>query len=175
MAERRDIISRKIQINRVKQMMSRMEGIEALEMDENGENILLAERYLSYTRAVYAQDGPSPCSRLPHRSSERRIVSWILENMCLDGSQTYFFLCYGIWVKIRFSDLWAGVKSLWEHYGPCVKGFLLSDAEVSRFMEVSADSRDEENYVMDIWNCEKEVPVMPDSRDFQNERKQGGK
>ncbi len=56
------------------------------------------------------------------------------------------------------TDLFLAIKSLWEHdvskqgnLNIGTFGFLLADAKWSCIMETGCDSRDEYNYLIDIW------------------------
>ncbi|MDE6710088.1 MAG: hypothetical protein K2J76_06335, partial [Oscillospiraceae bacterium] len=67
--------------------------------------------------------------------------------MGLKEGAEYFFYC-GLWVQIRIQNLQLAVQSLWYE-----NNFLLAEKNLSRILEVGFDSRDEDNYLIDIWEC----------------------
>lgn len=103
-----------------------------------------------------------PHSRLSFESSDLEIFSWIASEMRLENGQEYFFLCNGIWARIRIIDLQWAIKSLWEQnrykqgkHKIGSFGFLLMEVNLNYIMEAGCDSRDEHNYLIDIWACAK--------------------
>ena len=73
-----------------------------------------------------------------------------LGNVGLNEIYEYFFFC-GIWCRIKLLDLRLAIPSLWVHNGN-TKGFLLAETDSSRMLEAGFDSRDENYYLIDIWN-----------------------
>lgn len=122
-----------------------MTGIEVIKIFEQNELEELNEIYSAYT-STYSHDF-EPYSKLPYGSPETQIYSWIIKVMGLKEGAEYFFRC-GLWVHIRIQNLQLAVQSLW--YG---KNFLLAEKNLSRILEVGFDSRDEDNYLIDIWEC----------------------
>ena len=68
----------------------------------------------------------------------------------LNENNEYFFFC-GIWCRIKLLDLRLAVPSLWMHDGN-TRGFLLAETDLSRMLEAGSDSRDENYYLIDIWD-----------------------
>lgn len=151
MTERQKIIAHKIAIQSAKNILRQIAGIEVLEIYEENENQGLNELYSAYT-STYEYDW-KPSGRLSYRSSEERICSWIIDTMGLKETE-YFLLC-GLWCRIKILDLKRAVSSLWKAKENVV-GFLLAETDLSRIVECGCDSRDEDNYLIDIW--EKENP-----------------
>ena len=60
-----------------------------------------------------------------------------------------YFLYNSVWAKIRVLDAELAVESLWETSGSL--GIFLAQTDYSCILEVCADSRDEGNYLIDIW------------------------
>lgn len=125
-------------------------GIEVLEVYENSENVELNEMYEVYLPTYQIANGNLPYSKLPFASSKTEIYTWICRNMEITEDKTYF-LYHGVWIKIHILDAVPAVKSLWA----LSSGFLLAEADHSRILEVGTDSRDEENYLIDIWEYQR--------------------
>ena len=104
--------------------------------------------YSSYISNVYKKNA-MPYSRLPEKSSKAQVYSWVIDTMGLKEGQEYFYYC-GIWAKTRISDLQLATQSLC-NLGGGIIGFLLAEVDLSRMLELSSDSRDEYNYLIDIW------------------------
>lgn len=153
MTERQKLIEYKQAIQSAKIKLKQMDGIDVLEIFGPNEPDWLNELFRAYS-TTYGCD-VKPCSKLPCSSSAEAVYSWTIDTMGLRENKEYFFFC-GVWSRIKLLDLRLAVPSLWRH-GENTRGFLLADAELSRFLEAGADSRDEYNYLIDIWNCEKSV------------------
>lgn len=138
MTERQKLIARKRTVLCAKARLQRMAGIEVIKIFEQGEPEELNELYSAYT-STCSYDF-EPYSRLPHRSSEIEIHSWIIAVMELKEDAEYFFRC-GLWARIRIQDLRPAVQSLWHG-----NSFLLAEANLSRILEAGFDSRDEDNW-----------------------------
>ena len=149
MTERQKLIAEKQHIMAVKAALKRLCGVEVIQIFENNENPELNDMYSVYQPIMCSYMG-KPYSKISYRSSKEEIILWIVSNMNLKEGNIYFFYCLGTWVKIKLSDLFEGVWSLFDYSGGSC-GFLLSDVSMSHMMEVSFDSRDEENYCIDIW------------------------
>ncbi len=148
MTERQQLILKKRKIQFVKNGLRVLSGIEVLELYEDNENIELNTMYKAYLPTYLTENGNLPYSKLPFSSSKSEIYDWIIQDTEIQEQKEYFLL-YGIWVKIRIWDRSLAAESLWalnKH-----TGFLLAESDYSRILEVGADSRDEENYLLDIW------------------------
>ena len=108
----------------------------------------LSELYSAYT-PIMCSYATVPYSKISYKSNEEQVASWIIESMELKENIRYFFNCKGTWVGIKFLNLHEGVNSLWKHQG---LGFMLASNDLTQIMEASFDSRDEDNYLIDIWN-----------------------
>lgn len=151
--DRKALLEKKLRIQRVKNILNRLEGIEILELYDKEENEALNNLFSRY-RSIMRSASTLPYSKISYCCSESQRNSWIITEMDLKEEQTYFFLCELIWAKIKIVDLPSAVKSLWEHQiekGRGTLGFLLADASANKIMEASLDSRDEYHYLIDIW------------------------
>lgn len=152
MTERQQLISQKLHILSVKKILGQLSGIDVIEVVWNDENTALGDMYSAYV-PVMCSYATVPYNKISYKSTEEQIIFWITTNMGLKENTEYFFRCNGVWVKIKFSDLYSGIKSLWKHQGI---GFMLANSNATRIMEVSFDSRDENNYLLDIWDYTKQ-------------------
>lgn len=147
MTERQKLIAHKLAIQSAKNKLKQLSGIAASEPFWENENPALkelAEAYLS----TFA-DNPKPYSRLPYKSSEEKIYSWVIDTMELKEHGEYFYCC-GLWSRIKILDLKRAVASLWRSEKNTA-GFLLAETDLSRIMECGLDSRDEYHFLIDIW------------------------
>lgn len=147
-------LENKIQMQKAKNKLKRLDGVCILKIFENDEGDTLNEILSGYHPTMSS----IPHGKISFKASKTEIFIWIIAEMHLEYGQEYFFLCDGIWVKIKIIDLQAAVKSLWEHgidksenYKLGTVGFLLVDADMNCVMEAGSDSRDEYNYLIDIW------------------------
>lgn len=148
MTERQKLIAHKKAVLYTKARLKQMSGIEVIKIFEQNELEELNEIYSAYT-STYSYDYDfEPYSKLPYGSPETQIYSWIIAVIGLKEEAEYFFLCGSLWVRIKIQNLQLAAQSLW--YG---KNFLLAETNFSRIMEVDFDSRDEDNYLIDIWEC----------------------
>lgn len=145
MTDRQQLIARKAALQSAKNKLRGLSGVCVLEIYEG--NRKLDKLYLDYA-ATYGCI-KEPRSRLPFNCSKEDIVSWIIDIMGLKEQKEYFIFC-GVWGRIKISDLHRAVSSMWECEKNC-HGFLLAEGDLSRIMECGSDSRDEENYLIDLW------------------------
>lgn len=149
MTQRQTLIAHKQTVQAAKNKLKQINGIAVLELFENHENTRLNEMFSAYTATyAYAYDA-KPDRKLPYNAAEEAVYAWIIDGMGLKEQNEYFFWC-GVWSRIKLLDLLLAVPALWrqdEH----TRGFLLAETDFSRMLEVSADSRDESHYCMDIW------------------------
>ncbi|MBS5144530.1 MAG: hypothetical protein KHY89_03315 [Butyricicoccus pullicaecorum] len=126
----------------------KLSGIEVLEIYDKDKNVELCTMYETYLPTYRIENGSMPYSKLPFSSAKSEIYAWILQNMKIMAQKEYF-LYNSVWIKIRVLDADLAVESLWEASGDL--GILLAQTDYSCILEVGADSRDEENYLIDIW------------------------
>ena len=148
MTERQLLILERKNLLTAKRRLMSIDGIQVVEVYEKGQNQELNSMYSSYISNVYKKNA-MPYSRLPEKSSKAQVYSWVIDTMGLKEGQEYFYYC-GIWAKTRISDLQLATQSLCKLGGGII-GFLLAEVDLSRMLELSSDSRDEYNYLIDIW------------------------
>lgn len=154
MIQRQQLIDQKLRILSVKRTLRQLSGIDVIKIFEDDENTALNDMYSAYVPFMCSPE-TMPCSRISYKSTEQQVISWIAANMELKENTEYFFMCHGTWVQIRVLDLYHGIQSLWKHQGTGFVGFMLADYGLTRMMEVSFDSRDEDHYLLDIWEYAK--------------------
>ncbi len=148
MTERQKIIAHKLTILSAKNKLKRIPGITVLELYEENENLALNECYSAYSSAYgYAQ---KPYSRLSYKSPEKKVCDWIIDVMDLKQYCEYYYFC-GLWSKIKILDLICAVSFLWREDN----GFLFAETDLSRILECGFDSRDEEHFLIDVWENKK--------------------
>lgn len=149
MTERQRLIARKQAMQAAKNAVRKLEGIQVLELFERGANRQLEELYqiCQPEMCSYFQE---PYSRLPHGSSEPEICAWILKNTGLYSGHEYSYRIGSVWARIRIFDLQSAIQTMWTagNYG-----FLLVDLASKRIFETGFDSRDEDHYLIDIFEA----------------------
>lgn len=148
MTERQKLIAHKRTVLHTKARLKQMAGVEVIKIFEQNELEELNEIYSAYTSTYSYDNDFEPYSKLPYGSPETQIYSWIIAVMGLKERAEYFFNCGGLWVQIRIQNIQLAVQSLWYE-----NNFLLAETNLSRILEVGFDSRDEDNYLIDIWEC----------------------
>lgn len=150
MTERQLLILERKNLLAAKRELMSIAGIQVVEVYEKGENQELNNMYSSYISDVYKKN-TMPYSRLAEYVSKAQVYSWVIDTMGLREGQEYFYYC-GIWAKIRILNLQIAIQSLC-HLDGGIIGFLLAEVDLSRMLELASDSRDEYNYLIDIWEC----------------------
>ncbi len=148
MTERQKRIAQKLAIQSAKNKLKELSGIAVSELYEENQNLALNELAAAYFSTF--SDNQEPYSRLPYQSSKEKIYSWIIDTMELKEQREYYYFC-GLWSKIKLLDLKCAVAALWRSEKN-VSGFLLAETDLSRIMECGLDSRDENHFLIDIWN-----------------------
>ena len=146
MTERQKIIAYKLAIQSAKNKLKKISGIALLELYGENENSALNALCSAYLSTF--KYNPKPYSKLPYKSPEEKIFSWLVDTMELKEHGEYFLFC-GLWSKIKILDLKSALPSLWRIDKNTV-GFLLVETDLSRILECGLDSRDEYHYVIDI-------------------------
>lgn len=119
-------------------MLKVTDGIEVLEICDSL-NVEI-ENYYSAEKI--------PDSRI---SPDDDIYSRIAEYMKLRNNMTVFLFCEGVPVKIRITDVFTAVGSLWNAYGDIT----VADENLITVCEIGNDSRDEYNYLFDVYKIKK--------------------
>lgn len=157
--DRKGILEQKLKVQRVKNVLKQLKGIEILELYEKDEKEALnavLEKYVPIQCSVHTV----PFSRISNSASDAEVYQWIISEFSLAEGQIFYYFCEEVWVRIRIIDLQAAVSSMWRYevpgsYVPGITvGFLLVDETLSTIMEVGSDSRDEYHYLIDIWRVD---------------------
>ncbi|MCM1507648.1 MAG: hypothetical protein NC177_11015 [Ruminococcus flavefaciens] len=131
----RKLLEKKKKLQRVRNMLKSTDGIEVIEICD-GLNIRIAEYY--------------SCEKVPDsRISEDsdNIYEWITDCMKFRNNMIVYLLCEGVPVKIRITDVQTAVKSLWDAHGTITTAV----ENLEKVYEVGNDSRDECNYLFDVY------------------------
>ncbi len=147
MTERQKRIAQKLAVQSAKNKLKQLSGIAVSELYGENQNPALDRLAAAYLSSF--SDNPKPHSRLPYKSPEETICSWIIDTMELKAQGEYYYHC-GLWSKIKLLNLKCAVSSLWRSEKN-VAGFLLAETDFSRIMECGLDSRDEDHFLIDIW------------------------
>ena len=108
--------------------------------NKTGNGMTERQQLIAYKQAVQAANN----------KSKQMLGIKTLGIVGLNENNEYFFFC-GIWCRIKLLDLRLAVPSLWMHDGN-TRGFLLAETDLSRMLEAGSDSRDEYQYLIDIWD-----------------------
>lgn len=135
----RQLLEKKKKLQRIRNMLKVTDGIEVVEICD-GLDVDI-ENYYSCKKI--------PDSVIPVNSDN--IYEWIADCLELENNMNVFLLCENIPVKIRIKDVQTTVKSLWNAYGEIT----LIDQKLETVYEVGNDSRNEYNYLFDIYHIKK--------------------
>ena len=135
----RQLLEKKKQIQRIRNILKVTDGIEIMEIHD-GLNITIEDYY---------SGEKIPDSRIPENSDN--IYEWITDCLKPENNMIVFLLCENIPVKIRIKDVQTAVKSLWDNHG----GITFIDQKLETVYEVGNDSRDECNYLFDVYRIKK--------------------
>lgn len=134
----RKLFEQKKKLQCIRNMLKVMDGIEVIEICD-GLNVDIKDYYSSEK---------IPDSRI---SVNYDIYRWIADCMGLENNMIVFLLCENIPVKIRIKDVQTAIKSLWDNHG----GITFIDQKLETVYEVGNDSRDEYNYLFDVYHIKK--------------------
>jgi len=135
----RKLLEKKKQIQRIRNMLKAVNGIEIMEIC-NGLSVDI-ENYYSSEKV--------PDSRISESSDN--IYEWIADCMNLEDNMIVYLLCESVPVRIRITDVQTAVKSLWN----ARREITLIDKNLDIVYEVGSDSRDEYNYLFDVYYTKK--------------------
>ena len=122
-------------------MLKTISGIKVIEIFEN---IQITDKIQNY----YS------CEKIPDLKisyNSENIYGCIIENMHLMNNMTVYILFESIPVKVKIIDISTAVKSLWDTY----HGITIIDENMIKVYEIGCDSRDEYNYLFDIFYIKK--------------------
>lgn len=134
----RKLFEQKKKLQRIRNILKVTDGIEVIEIC-NSLNVDIEDYY---------SNEKIPDSRI---SVNHDIYRWIADCIGLENNMIVFLLCENIPVKIRIKDVQTAVKSLWDNHG----GITFIDQKLETVYEVGNDSRDEYNYLFDVYRIKK--------------------
>lgn len=150
-----DILKRKLHLQKVRNCLANLKGVEIIRILENNEHKKLFSIEQKYFPYIYSLD-KTPDSILSCRTSEKELLKWIEAQTGIQSHKNYYFHCSCIWVEIQITEIEIGIKSLWKHAQYLGQqysyGFILVDGQVENMIEVGFDSRDEYNYFYDRYS-----------------------
>lgn len=135
----RKLLEKKKQLQHIRNMLKVVDGIEVIEIC-NGLSVDI-ENYYSSEKV--------PDSRISESSDN--IYEWIADCMNLEDNMIVYLLCESVPVRIRITDVQTAVKSLWN----ARREITLIDKNLDIVYEVGSDSRDEYNYLFDVYYTKK--------------------
>ena len=137
-------------IQKVKNILKKLKGITILKIHD--ENAKLKSILNNLSEIDYYSQTKQPDSKILVNSDELAIYQWIMNCMQLKNNEIVYILVKNIWVEIVILDSLQAVKSLWSRIDSYSKSITMLNASMSLLLEVSNDSRDEENYLFDKYN-----------------------
>lgn len=151
----KDILKRKIHLQKVRNCLKNLNGVDVVCFLENTEHEKLFAVEQKYFPSVYSLD-KTPDAILSCYTSEKEVIEWIKSHTGIQPHKNYYFRCSDVWVKIQIAEVETGIKSLWEHEQylghQYSYGFILVDEKIEKMIEVGFDSRDEYNYFYDSYS-----------------------
>lgn len=134
----RKLLEKKKKLQRIRNMLKVTDGITVLEICDDIH--IDIEDYYSAEKI--------PDSRM---SPDEDIYSQIVKRMNLKNNINIFLICEDVPVKVRITDVFAFVRNFWDSYSEIT----IADENLNKVCEVVNDSRDEYNYLFDVYNVKK--------------------
>lgn len=151
----KDILKRKLYLQKIRNCLANLKGIEVVCLCENSEHEKIYFIEQKYFPHIYLQN-KTPDSILSNRTPEAEVIEWIESKTEIQSHKNYYFRCSGVWVKIRITETKMGIQSLWKHaqyFGiQHSYGFILVDEQMENMIDVGFDSRDEYNFYYDRYS-----------------------
>lgn len=148
----KDILKRKLHLQKVRNCLANLKGIEVVRFLEDNEQEKIYSVEQQYFPYIYLLD-KTPDSILNYRTPEKEVIEWIESQTDLQSHKSYYFRCSGVWVEIKITEIKMGIESLWKHAQYLGQkhtyGFILVDEQIENMIEVGFDSRDEYNFCYD--------------------------
>ncbi|MDE6672941.1 MAG: hypothetical protein K2K16_12230 [Ruminococcus sp.] len=132
-----ELLQKKILLQRVHNMLKTISGIKVIEICEN---IKITDKIQNYYSCEKVPDLKIACN-------SENIYGFIIENMHLVNNMTVYILFESIPVKVKIMVVSTAVKSLWNTYHEIT----IIDENMTKVYEIGFDSRDEYNYLFDIF------------------------
>lgn len=155
--EKRMLLERKKAMQDARNRMKLIDGqgLEVFDIFEENTKPTLGKVMFQRCATNYPMNVPAE-NKISEDVSEEELFAWIAEKLDLVEGKEYFYYCSGMWAVIKINKLFPAIKNMWFHdtleRGIGCLGFLLVDLESNRVLEVGSDSRDEENYLIDIFD-----------------------
>ena len=147
----RELMNKRITLQRVRNTLKTVEGVEVLHIYEESEPAL--DRVLDMLGDLgYTSYSKLPDSSIDEHTDDASLYEWVAECIGLEKGAVFFLRCEGFWVKIRIADRETAARSLWNDIEPRCKGFTVLNEKMDRFMDIGNDSRDEQNYLFDEYH-----------------------
>ena len=153
--ERKIIIEKKFKIleikNILKEFNKNIKGIEIIKVLEEKEIKKINEIYSEYIKTYNNNSKINTIkNKINYKTSESEICKKIIENINIKNNNEYFLYCQNkVWIKIKILDSYNSIKFLFNHQN---HQFLLMETNMKKIIEFGLDSRDEYNFIIDIWN-----------------------
>lgn len=132
------LLEKKKKLQRIRNILKVADGIEVIEICDG----------LSIDIENYYSSEKIPDSII---TPDENIYNKIIKYMHIQNNMITFIMCEGVPVKIRITDVKTAVKSLWNTYHE----IMIIDENLTKVYEIGNDSRDEYNYLFDIFYIKK--------------------
>lgn len=137
----KEVLNRKIQLQRTKNLMKQIIGIRVLTYDDAISTTLLYEM-------GYYDSLKRPDSMISLTSSEHDLIAWINELVEINDDDTCYILCGMYMAKILVLEKSSMLSDLWK----CSHCISILNNEQTMIYEIGCDSRDEYNYLFDKYS-----------------------
>ncbi len=141
----KELLQQKINLQKIKNLMKQVNGIDILDYEKG----VLKEDILR--NAGYCDPSKKAESCITFDSSESDIIDWILKSVSVSEEEICYLFYDNIYkVKVRVINKKQMLSDLWRVF----HRISILNQEKNLFYEVEMDSRDEYNYLFDIYSLD---------------------
>lgn len=147
----REILEKKKRLQKVRNTLKEISGIEVLCIYENQYISKFCGMWERLSELGYCSPDKIPDDKIDCKSEDSVIYQWVLDRTNLEDGMTVYLMCRDVWVKVMISDIHKAVKDLWNVIGK-QNGLTIVNEDLTVLKEFGSDSRDEYNYLYDEYN-----------------------
>lgn len=136
----------KLALQKTRNMMSEIKGIQILDYEEYS----LSDEFLQ--KSGYCSNDKIADARIPFCTDDEEIINIVCSLMEIKEEQILHLLVNGLLVKFQINDIRTAIHDIWDKTSPDSKGFVLINENKDTMYDLGSDSRDEDNYLFDIYS-----------------------
>jgi hypothetical protein len=142
----RNKLQNKIALQKTRNIMSEIRGIQVLGYEENPFSEEL------FRKIGFFSNDKKADLKIPNDTNAYQMVTKIYDRIIIKDSQIWYLLINGFLVKFVVTDTKTAMFDIWDKTSPDSKGFVLINENKDTMYDLGSDSRDEDNYLFDIYS-----------------------